>query len=489
MHRRNVLLGPLALGACAVVPKLPDVRSLYRYTLDIDPALRRPIVTIPGMLGSRLRQGEDGPYLWGGPNRLSADPDREAGARLIALPIGEGNEPLPSLTDGVRTDGVLRQAHISLLGATVEERVYEGMVAALNAGGYQFSRTQQEELERLGENPGSLEFPYDWRRDIVEASKALHDFVERKAAQVHRVRLKLYGQALNAAAIRFDFVTHSMGGLVLRYYLMYGDQDLPVDGSLPILNWAGARRAACAIFVAPPNLGSISAFENLVNGRTFGLLQPTFSPALIGTHPSMYQLMPRDRHGRVRLGAPDGPMIGSLYDASVWEENGWGLMNPAQDAVLRVLMPDVRDAAARRKRARAHLVRVLTRARQIHRAMDLRATPATTDLFLVVGSGLDTPAAAVVDAETRRVSIPVVEDGDGVVLRSSALSDERQGGHVPADFRRPIQYRTVLLLPGKHVALTYNPVFADNLLYWLLDAPRVRVAGTGFDPSTAGIEN
>ena len=61
MHRRNVLLGTLALGACGVVPKLPDVHTLYRYTSDIDPAFRRPIVTIPGMLGSRLRQGRDGP--------------------------------------------------------------------------------------------------------------------------------------------------------------------------------------------------------------------------------------------------------------------------------------------------------------------------------------------------------------------------------------------------------------------------------------------
>ena len=488
MHRRDALLGPLALGACGVVPKLPDVQSLYRYTSDIDPALRRPIVTIPGMLGSRLRQGKDGPYLWGGPDRLSVDSDRAEGARLIALPIGEGDEPLASLSDGVRTDGVLRRAHISLLGATVEQRVYEGMVAVLNAGGYQFSRTRQEELERLGENPGSLEFPYDWRRDIVEAAKALHGFIERKAVQVHRVRMKRYGQAPEAAAMRFDFLTHSMGGLVLRYYLMYGDQELPADGSRPILNWAGARRAACAIFVAPPNLGSISAFDNLVNGKTFGLFQPAYPPALLGTHPSMYQLMPRDRHGRVRLGAPDGPAIGSLYDAAVWEENGWGLMDPAQDAVLRVLMPDARDGAERRKRARAHLVRVLARARQFHRAMDRRATPPMTDLFLVVGSGLDTPATAVVEAGTGRVSIPGVEDGDGVVLRASALSDERQGGHVPADYRRPIQYRTVLLLPGKHVALTHNPVFADNLLYWLLDSPRARSAGAGYVSPAPGSE-
>jgi hypothetical protein len=75
-----------------------------------------------------------------------------------------------------------------------------------------------------------------------------------------------------------------------------------------------------------------------------------------------------------------------------------------------------------------------------------------------------------------------------LLVRECALSDERHGGHVPMDFRQPIQYRTVLLLPGKHVALTHNPVFADNLLYWLLDAPRLRVAGTGFYPATAGIE-
>ena len=64
--------------------------------------------------------------------------------------------------------------------------------------------------------------------------------------------------------------------------------------------------------------------------------------------------------------------------------------------------------------------------------------------------------------------------GDGTVLRSSALHDERQGGHVPRVSRRPIRYRTTLLLPGEHVNITGSTVFADNLLYWLLDNPGVR---------------
>jgi hypothetical protein len=29
-----------------------------------------------------------------------------------------------------------------------------------------------------------------------------------------------------------------------------------------------------------------------------------------------------------------------------------------------------------------------------------------------------------------------------------------------------------VLLPGDHVLITRNPVFADNLIFWLLGAPR-----------------
>ncbi len=45
-----------------------------------------------------------------------------------------------------------------------------------------------------------------------------------------------------------------MGGLVLRYYLRYGAQPLPEDGSIPRLTWAGAANVANAILVATPLL-------------------------------------------------------------------------------------------------------------------------------------------------------------------------------------------------------------------------------------------
>jgi pimeloyl-ACP methyl ester carboxylesterase len=474
IKRRLFLGGALASGACARIPRLPGQDTLTAYSYDDDVASRRPLITIPGILGSRLRLGPDGDFIWGGPRRLSLDTNTPDAISDLSLPIGDGTAPLNTLTDGVDPSGVLRRANARILGATVEEEVYDGLVTSLNAGGYQFSRTLEEEKARRGENPGSLEFPYDWRRDIVEAARALDAFVERKAQQVHRVRKAAFGEAIDPDRIRFDVVAHSMGGLVLRYWMMYGAQDLPDDGSLPELTWVGARRTACAIFVAPPNLGSVSSMVSIVDGREFGLFQPFYPPALVGSHVAIYQLMPRARHNRVLAGSATGSSVGDIYDAALWEDNRWGLMDPSQDEILAVLLPKARDSVERRRRARSHLQQVLDRAEQFHRAIDRPGTPRGTDMFLVVGTGLDTEATAILDPDTGRITPSILEEGDGTVLRSSALSDDRQGGNERRGPRRPIRYRTVLLLPGEHVSITSNPVFSDNLLYWLLDSPTVR---------------
>ena len=301
----------------------------------------------------------------------------------------------------------------------------------------------------------------------------LDKFVERKAQQVVRVRRDLYGVNFNSDRVRFDFVAHSMGTLVLRYWLMYGGADLPEDGSLPELTWAGARRTACAIFVAPPNLGSVSAITSITKGREFGPLQPFYPPALIGSHVAIYQVMARTRHNRILLGSQDGTPAGNHFDAAMWEEYGWGLMDPSQDDVLSFLIPDAPNRTERKRRARAHLEQVLKRAEQFQRAMDRPGTPRGTDLFLIVGTGLDTPAAAILNPSTGRLDPSVMEEGDGTVLRASALHDERQGGNTHTGRNRPVRYRTTLLLPGEHVNITHNPVFADNLLYWLLDNPQI----------------
>jgi hypothetical protein len=463
MDRRGFLAGAMALGGCGAVPREPDLARLYAATAAIDPAARRPIVAIPGFMGSRLRLGRDGPFLWGGPGRLSADPADPQTLRALAPGAPEGPR--------VHVDGVLRRADASVFGATVEEVVYDGLIAALNAGGYAFSRSEAEERARRGANPGSLEFPYDWRGDVAAIAADLDAFVARKAEEVAGTRRRLFGWSLKPEAMRFDFVAHSMGALALRWWLMHGSRQPDADGSMPPPDWAGARRTACAVFLAPPFLGSALAFDSLLRGRTPGFLQPHYPPALLGTFPALHQLSPRARHRRLRVGASDGPSPGEPFDVKTWARMGWGLLDPAEDARLAALLPETRDRRARIAHAEARLDALLRRAAAIHAALDHPAPARGADLFLVAGTGLDTPATTLLTADGRLAGA-TVEDGDGVVLRASALQDEGQGGAAGGAARPRADYRTVLLLPGEHVRITRNPVFADNLIFWLLGAPR-----------------
>ncbi len=66
-----------------------------------------------------------------------------------------------------------------------------------------------------------------------------------------------------------------------------------------------------------------------------------------------------------------------------------------------------------------------------------------------------------------------------MALRRCVQSDARQEGlgrrhdaHFVGPARPRTEHRTVPLLPGEQVRLTRNAVFADNLIYRLLGAPR-----------------
>jgi hypothetical protein len=50
--------------------------------------------------------------------------------------------------------------------------------------------------------------------------------------------------------------------------------------------------------------------------------------------------------------------------------------------------------------------------------------------------------------------------------------DERVAGGWSPMLQSPIQWEDVLFLFRGHLGLTKDPVFTDNLLYWLLEDPR-----------------
>ncbi|MGB0506036.1 MAG: lipase/acyltransferase domain-containing protein [Pikeienuella sp.] len=459
----------LALVGCESGPKLPNLSQIYDNAAMTESQDRRPVITIPGLLGSRLVDRGSGTVVWGDETRLSLDPSDPVATRLIALPIGDGLTPLKQQMDDIRPRGVLRTAKTSVLGVPVSLDIYGGIVRTLIAGGFDFRLTRKEEIEERNVNLDSFEFPYDWRRGVVEAAQDLDYFIKRKKKQVAAARRDTFGDATKP--VKFDIIAHSMGGLVARYYLMYGAAELPEDGSLPPLTWAGAKNVDRVIYVAPPNAGSARTAMSLVNGRSLGFLQPNYRPGLIATHISTYQLLPRNRHHRVTIVDEAKPV--DLYDIETWDRLGWGLLDPREDELLEILLPEATDRATRRTIARAHVAQMLERADHLHRAMDRKVEqPPGLEAFLVVGGGEPTLSNVSFDKDRHEMIETAWGEGDGVVLRASSLLDERQGGVYTLNLRTPLSFQSILLLPEEHLAITQSPVFGDNVLFWLLEAPR-----------------
>ncbi len=465
----------LSLTSCSSVNlNQPDLAKLYNRSASHHDATRNPIIAIPGLLGSKLTDTRTGQVIWGGYDGISANPKRPEGLRQLALPIGYGHEPLSKLRDGIKPTGALERARIKLAGIPIGLEVYAGLLHTLGAGGYR-DRTLglSGQIDYGTDHFTCFQFSYDWRRDIVESAQELKRFVLKKRAFVRREYKKRFG--IDNPRIKFDIAAHSMGGLVARYFLMYGAQDLPADGSLPKLTWEGANYVERVIFIGTPNAGSVTAFNDLVNGRKLAPLIPFFPAGLLGTYPSIYQLMARSRHGAYVWDGNDKKRVTNILDPTLWKTRNWGLASPRQADTLAHLMPDIASASDRRRRALALQARILKRTQNFQKAMDRPARPPKgLQMILVAGDGHETPQKISIpsDAIGGGVQIAGNGEGDGTVLRSSALLDEREGQKWQPTVRSPIQFQLTMFLPQKHLEITKSPIFRDNVLHWLLEDPR-----------------
>jgi hypothetical protein len=458
-----------ALGACAPATEA-DLALIYNPAAQHHGLDRNPVIVIPGLLGSRLRDPASGRIVWGAFDGNAADPREKEGARLVALPF---TDLMSSPGAAVRADVVLDRVRIRVAGIPIALQAYAEILSTLGAGGY------RDEALGLG---GSIDygrdhftcfqFAYDWRQDNVVNARRLMAFMREKRAFVQGEYARRFG--VRNAQVRFDVVAHSMGGLVARYAMLYGDADLPADGSLPPLTWEGASMMGRLIQIGSPNGGSLDAFRALVNGRDFGApIVPSYSPAILGTFPSLYQLLPRARGAPLVVAGASGESLDPL-DPAVWQRMGWGLAAPGLDADLATLLPDVTSPAERRQIALGLQARLLRRARAFSAALEREVVqPRGTELMVVVGDSMPTLERMSADADDGRIAPLAMGPGDATVLRDSALLDFRQG-QVPRGpmVRSPMGIRRALFLPREHLELTRDPTFRDNILYWLLEEPR-----------------
>lgn len=446
----------------------PDMRDLYGRSARQGSQTRNPVIVIPGILGSRLIDPATQRILWGGKTRAGfADQKDPHQARQIAHPM-DLDQPLDELIDEIRPDGSVQSLRASRFGLSLQVKAYENIMRTLGVGGYLSPETRPAK-NMLDYGPDVLskcfEFDYDWRRSLPENAILFGEMAEAVLRFSRR-------ESGCPAGIKCDVVAHSMGGLLLRYYLRYGKTLLPPGGEERQPTWEGAQHIEHVMLVGTPNAGSLNAVDKLTTGLKANVVMPGYDPVILGTMPGVYQLLPRDRHKCITDAQSKEP-IEDLLEPETWISYKWGLANPAADPMLEKLLPGAGSAAERRTVALDHLGKCLLEAKRFHRAIDKPADPpAGVILQLFAGDGMQTPRLAEVGPEGKSFTVRETDVGDGTVLRSSALMDERVGNPWYPRLLTPIKWDNVTFIATDHMALTRHPTFVNNALYLLLEKPR-----------------
>ncbi|HJQ31014.1 MAG TPA: hypothetical protein VJ866_02475 [Pyrinomonadaceae bacterium] len=446
---------------------------------------KRPIIVIPGILGSRIVNRRTGEVVW--PSVFRSDVD---GLSLPTTPDLEANR------DELVAARIVEAAK---LGGKFgpEVYVYHYLIRALEEyGGYR--EGDWDNPPEGGDRDTYYVFPYDWRRDNVESARLL-------VKRVEALKLKL-----GRPDLRFNVVAHSMGGLVARYAAMYGDRDLPPAGVKPRPDWAGAAFINKIFMFGTPNEGSAEAFSVLLEGYsvTEGLrrrvrLLNKLSREDVFTAPSIYQLLPHAGSARF-LDGDLRPLSVDLYDPAVWRRYGWTAVNdPAfRESYAR---GDARDEESPQRHGTlaeldAYFAAVLERARRFHEALDTpeaaRADAnqaAPVRLFAFGGDCEETLAAPVILRDEKRggwltltrpksfrasggrrftraeVTNAMYAPGDGRVTRDSLMGLGLGGARASDLYQTSLPVAYAVFACDLHSELQNNRTLQDNALTLLVN--------------------
>ena len=449
--------------------KPPDLGKLYSRTAACEHIDRNPVILIPGLLGSKLRDDDSGLNLWGTFGKDAASVQTPVGARLMSVPM-QPDVSLQDIRDSVIPYKTLDHIKGNLLGMPVQLSAYSQILLTLGVGGFQDQNLADDGVVDYGNDHYTcFQYAYDWRRDLVEGARKLDRYINSRREFVQAKIEENYG--IKDYDVKINLIAHSMGGLLLRYYLMFGNADLPKDGSIPEVTWKGAEHIGKAILIGTPSGGSIKMLQALLDGNKVAPGIPKFDPAVIGTMPATYQLLPRTRHESV-VDLNDQTRTLDMFDIETWRAGNLGLLDPEQDKILQWILPDVSDQVSRREIALDHLDKILKRAKQFTQAMDQPSRhPSGLNMTLIAADSVPTNSKLGIDMNTGASVVLEEAPGDDSVTRKSALLDERTEEDWGPLLNSPVKWNNVFFIFSDHLGLTKHPMFTDNVLYQLLEHP------------------
>ena len=434
---------------------------------------KRPIIVIPGVLGTQLINSKTGEMIW--PSALRSEDDR------TVLPM---TPDFAASRDDVIPGKIVET--VKLARVLPEVYVYRDLLEALrNYGGYR--EGDWANPPEKGDQDTFYAFAYDWRRDNVENARLLVSRVRALKEKLHRPDLQ------------FNVLAHSMGGLIARYAAMYGDSDLPADGVEPQPTWSGAADISKIIMLGVPNEGCADALATLIDGysiteglrRRIPLLNKITAEDAV-TAPALFQLLPHRPVARF-LDEDLKPLAIDLYDAGTWRRYGWSVINDAHyRRRYEAQTPAAHSSTRKRSLADldAYLAAVLQRARRFHEALDTVSDKEAPVMLLVIGGDCEETLNAPVimrDAKKdrwltlirpreyrtasgqriteRQATEAMFAPGDGRVTRRSLLGEDLPGTRrTGALVDSPLPLTYAVFACDLHGALQRNKILQDNAL-------------------------
>lgn len=223
---------------------------------------RNPVILIPGIGGSQLYT-EDDDLSWIGLwettvnlpiiHDLELEPEKMGSTKVVS----KNKVEIFTSTANHGLDGISRLTDTNAIDGALQ---YEYMIADLVQAGYV---------------PGKTLFgmPYDWRFDIRDQRSLLKKTIEKALKE--------------SGSDKVDIVAHSMGGLLVKEYLLSDKEAKKTINSV--------------ITIGTPYLGAAKASKALIFGDNFGhpFLFPTTGQTIAKYAPSVYQLAPSEEYNKL----------------------------------------------------------------------------------------------------------------------------------------------------------------------------------------------
>jgi len=448
--RQYLLFSLLLLFGCAA--QQPDLVRLYGEQKGL--VEQPPVIIIHGALGGRLMNKETGEEAW--PGALNT---------LIFSDYNELELDIDPLTLTPKVSPLQPSGIAEVIGGV---DFYGRILAVLEeAGGYVESEP--------GIANGLLErryytFSYDWRLDIVDSARRLDAFIEQIRTD--------YGNP----DLEVDIIAHSLGGLITRYYVRYGTDDVLDSDDFPV-SQAGAQKIRRVALLGVPNLGSMDAIRTLMRG--YKVIFGTIPTEVVATFPSTYQVLP---HAIIDwfVTTSGRPLKRDQFDYNFWRRFHFSVFDPVVEQRIFDRYDDPEEAEEHLQRLRRFFEKSLERARRFSWSLTV-PIDAPKVRYVVFGGSCDATPARIVVEEVDGVSnvrlfpdeirdpLPNIdydelmfEPGDGVVTKASLLArqtfDPTVARHKYSFF--PLHYP--MFLCESHASLTGNIDFQNNLLHALL---------------------